>query len=87
MIAANRIFDFWGILNNEIIGDVWLTIFLIAGLVIYLTIKLKMPLQLQIIFIILILSALFSQTLIIIIWIYIVLMAAAMFYWMLSKSI
>ncbi len=85
MVEADQIFDLWNILSNEIIGDVWLTVFVFTAFIIYLTIKFKMPFELQIMFIILILAALYSQTLMAIIWVFIVLIAGLIFYWTVSK--
>ena len=86
MVAEDQVFNFWSILSNELIGDVWLTIFILTAFIIFLTIRLKMPLELQILFTVLILAALFSKTLILIIWVFIVLIVGVLFYWMLSKA-
>ena len=84
-IEPNEIFDFWGILSNDIIGDVWLTIFLFTIGIIFMTIKFKMPFELQLIFIVLILAALFSQTLLLIIWVFVVLIVGGIAYWLISQ--
>lgn len=86
-IDESRIFDFWGIISNEIIGDTWLTIFIFTIFIIFITIKLKMPFELQIIFLVLILSALFSKTLLFIIWVFVVLIVGLIAYWQISKAI
>ena len=85
MVEPDQIFDFWGILSNEIIGDVWLTIFLFTIGIIFMTIQFKMPFELQLIFIILILAALFSQTLLLIIWVFVVLIVGGIAYWLISQ--
>ena len=85
MVEPNEIFDFWGILSNDIIGDVWLTIFLFVIAIIFMTIKFKMPFELQLIFMILILSALYSITLIPLIWVFVVLIVGGIAYWLISQ--
>ncbi len=85
-IEESQVFDFWGIISNEIIGDTWLTIFIFAIAITFITIKFKMPLELQIIFMVLILAALFSKTLLLIIWVFTVLIVGAIAYWFISKA-
>ncbi len=86
IIPESEIFDFWGIISNVLIGDVWLTIFLFSIGIIFMTIKFKMPVELQIIFLVMILAALFSQTLLLIIWVFTVLIVGAIAYWFISKA-
>ena len=85
-VAESEIFNFWGIISNEIIGDVWLTIFIFAIGIILITIRLKMPFELQLIFLVLILAALFSQTLLMIIWVFVVLLTGGLFYLAVTKA-
>ena len=85
MVSESEVFDFWGIISNEIVGDVWLTIFLFTIAIIYMTIRFKMPFELQLIFIVMILTALFSQTLLIIIWTFTVLIVGSIAYYAASK--
>ena len=86
-IEASEIFDFWGIISNEIIGDTWLTVFIFTIAIIFLTIKFKMPFELQIMFLVLVLAALFSKTLLLIIWVFTVLIVGMIAYWFISKAI
>ncbi len=86
-ITEAEIFNFWGIISNEIIGDVWLTIFIFIIAVILMTAKFKMPFEIQIMFLVLILAALFSKTLLMIIWIFTVLIVGLIAYWLISKAI
>ena len=86
-IEESQIFDFWGIIRNEIIGDTWLTIFIFSIAIIFITVKMKMPFELQMIFLVLILAALFSKTLIITIWIFTVMAVGLIAYWFISKAI
>ncbi len=86
-IEASEIFDFWGIISNEIIGDTWLTVFIFTIAIIFLTIKFKMPFELQIMFLVLILAALFSETLMLIIWVFVVLIVGLITYWLISKAL
>ena len=85
-IEESEIFDFWGILSNEIIGDTWLTIFLFAIAIIFMTLKFKMPLELQIIFLVLVLAALFAKTLLLIIWVFTVLVVGVIAYWFIGNA-
>lgn len=87
MVLENEVFDFWGIISNEVIGDLWLTIFLFIIAIIYATVLMKMPTEVQILFIILILAALFSQTLLLIIWVFVVMVVGLIFYWFLARAI
>lgn len=87
MVAEDGVFDFWGILVNEIIGDVWISTFLFLMAVIFMTIKFKMPFEMQILFSVLMLAAIFSKTLIIIIWVFIILFVGVLFYWFAAKGI
>ena len=86
-IAESEIFNFWGIVSNELIGDVWLTIFIFLIVIIAITIRLKMPFELQMMFLVLILAALFSKTLLMIIWVFTVLVVGMIAYWFISKAI
>ena len=86
VIIESEVFDFWGIISNIIIGDVWLTIFIFAIGIIIMTIKFKMPVELQMIFLVMILVALFSKTLLMIIWVFTVLIVGAIAYWFISKA-
>lgn len=86
-IDASGVFDIWGIISNEIIGDTWLTIFLFIIAIIFLTIRFKMPFELQIMFLVLILAALFTETLMFIIWVFIVFIVGSISYWLISKLV
>ncbi len=87
MVEPSGIFDFWGIISNEIIGDVWLAIFIFLIAIILATVKLKIPFEVQILFIILTLSMLFSETLFPIIWVFTVMIVGLIFYWFISKAL
>lgn len=87
MVEPDEIFNLWGIVSNEIIGDVWLTIFLFAVGMMYLTVRLKMPFEMQLIFLFLIMAAIFSKTLILIIWVFSVLIVGSIAYWIVTKAL
>ena len=87
MAIDTEYFDFWSILRNELIGDTWLTIFIITIFFLFLTVKFKMPFELQFLFLILVLAMLYSQTLIILLWLAIVMAVGLIFYWMVSKAL
>lgn len=87
MVAEDEIFNIWNIVSNKIIGDVWLTVFLAVAVIIFLSIRFKFPLEIQIMFIILILAAVFSQALLMIIWVFLVLLVGLIFYWNINKSV
>jgi len=82
-----EIFDFWCWTSNEIIGDVWLAVFVYALVLMYCVVKLKMPKELQMMFLILLFAALFSKTLLLIIWVFLVLTVGVIFYWGISKKL
>lgn len=86
MVEPNEIFDFWGILSNDVVGDPWITIFIFTIAIIFVSIKVKMPFELQILFIILSLSMFFSKLQSFeIIWVFVVMMVGMMFYWAMGK--
>lgn len=82
-----QVLDFWCWTSNEIIGDVWLAIFLFALVILYISSVLKLPKEVHYIMLLLIMAALFSKTLILIIWVYIVLVVGLVVYYTMSKKL
>ncbi len=80
-----EIFDFWCWTSNEIVGDVALVVFLYPLVLLYACIKLKIPKKVQYLLLILIFSAIFTKTLMIIIWVYVVLSVGLVVYYGMSK--
>lgn len=87
MAIGEDYFDIYNIFVNEIIGDVWIAIILTLIILDIIAIKSKMPFELIAIFNVLMLAAFFSQTFLMIIWVFIVLFAGTIFYYNLSKAI
>ncbi len=83
----NNFLDLWDIWVNELVGDVWLFIFLGIILIWYLSIKSKMTTEVTIMFMILFLSAIFAHIYFEIIWVFVVLGTGAFFYYKLQKLI
>jgi len=79
-------FDLWQI-SNELIGDVWLLIF--VGLIVtwYLTIKGKLGYKTGTILSVLWLSIIFAQTREIIIWTFVILFVGVIFYFIQARAI
>jgi len=85
MINDSNFFDLYDIFVNELVGDVILFIIIALIVVWYLSIKAKMPFQLSILFGLLLLAILFAETIILVIWVFVVLVVGLMFYYMINK--
>lgn len=85
MINDSNFFDLYDIFVNELVGDVILFIIIALIVVWYLSIKAKMPFQLSILFGLLLLAILFTETIILVIWVFVVLTVGLMFYYMINK--
>lgn len=87
-IEESQLFDIWNVVANELIGDTWITVFIIVLAVIFITIKYKMPFEVQSLFIVLALSMVFSEALSLeIIWLFLVLYVLTLSYWYYAKTI
>ena len=86
MIIQENVFDLYNILVNELAGDVWIAIILGLIFIWLLSIKFKMPYELSILFGLLWLSVMFSETFILIIWVFVVLLTGGLFYLAVTKA-
>ena len=86
MIIQEDVFDLYNILVNELAGDVWIAIILGLIIVWLMSIRFKMPYELSILFGLLWMTIMFSETFIIIIWVFVVLIAGLLFYYAIAKS-
>ena len=85
--STDNFLDLYDIWVNELVGDVWLFIFI--GLIImwYLAIKSKMSTEVSMLFAIIFLSAIFAKTGLTILWVFTVLGVGILFYYKMSKII
>ena len=87
VLDMNNFLDFYDIWVNELVGDIWLFIFLGLILITFLAIKSKMPTEVSFMFSILFLAAIFSKTGMTALWAFTVLAVGTIFYYKLSKII
>ena len=83
----NNFLDIWDIWVNELIGDVWLFIFLGIVLISYLSIKAKLSMEVTILLNILFLTIIFARSNLIILWAFIVLGGGGMVYYIYQQTI
>ena len=83
----NNYLDLYDVWVNELVGSLWIFIFLGIVLIWYLSIKNKMTAEATIIFTLLFLSAIVMRTKSELIWVLIVLGVGAFFYFKLQKII
>ena len=86
MIAQEDVFDLYNILVNELAGDVWIAIILGLIIVWLMAIKSKMPYELSILFGLLFVTIMFSETFIILLWVFVVLITGLLFYYAITKA-
>ena len=86
MIVQEDVFDLYNILVNELAGDVWIAIILGLIIVWLMAIKLKMPYELSILFGLLFVTIMFSETFIILLWVFVVLITGLLFYYAITKA-
>ena len=88
MVAnISNFLDIWDIWVNELVGIVWLFIFLGIVVISYLSIKSKLSLEITILLNILFLSIVFARSNLIILWTFILLGGGLMFYYFYQKAI
>ena len=88
MVAdTSNFLDIWDILVNELVGDVWLFIFLGLIMIWFLAAKSKLTTEVSMLFVILFLSAIFAKTGLTILWAFTILGVGALFYYKISKII
>ena len=88
MINQTNVFDIYDVFVNELIGDLWLTILLGLILVLFISIKAKMPIQATILLSILWLVIMVAGVSVNleVIWVFILYFAATFFYYTISKA-
>lgn len=79
------IFDLWDIFRNQLIGDTGLTIAIGLSIIVFFSLKRGIPWQALSLLVILYLSIMFEQTKIILIWAFVLLAVAYMFYNVIGK--
>jgi len=88
MVVMDNFLDIWDIFVNELIGSVWLFIFLGIVVISYLSIKSKFSMEITILLNILFLSIVFARaTGLLILWVFILLGGGLMFYYFYQKTI
>ena len=85
-VYTEQYFNVYSILVNEVIGDIWLAIILaLIILIIIGLIKFRMPVEVIAGFGLLTLIMFFTETLFLILWVFVVLVIAGLFYWGMAK--
>ncbi len=79
--------DIWDIWVNELVGDVWLFVFLGIVVISYLSIKAKLTMEVTILLNILFLTIIFARSNLIILWAFILLGGGAFAYYIYQKTI
>ena len=88
MVAdTSNFLDLYDIWVNELVGDVWLFIFLGLILIWFLAAKGKLTTEVSMLFAILFLAAIFSKTGLTVLWAFTVLGVGLLFYYKMSKII
>jgi len=87
VIDTSNFLDFYDIYVNELVGDLWLFIFLGLILIWFLAAKNKLTTEVSMLFVILFLAAIFAKTGLTILWVFTVLGVGLIFYYKLSKII
>ena len=86
-MEINNFLNIWDIFVNELVGDVWIFIFLSLIVIWYLSVKAKMSTEVSILLGFLFLSIIFARRNLIILWTFIVLGGGALFYYIYQKTI
>ncbi len=88
MVVMNNFLDLWDIWVNELIGSVWLFVFLGIVVISYLSIKVKFSLEVTIVLNVIFLMIVFSKaTGLSILWVFILLGVGSLFYYFYQKTI
>ncbi len=88
MVAdTSKFLDLYDIWVNELIGDVWLAIFLGLIMIWFLSAKSKLTTEVSMLFAIIFLAAMFAKTGLTILWVFEVLGVGLLFYYKMSKII
>ncbi len=88
MVAnTDKFLDIYDIWVNELIGNIWLAIFLGLIVIFFMTIRSKLPVQVSAMFSVLFLAAIFAKTGLTTLWVFTVLGVGLVFYYRISKII
>ncbi len=88
MVAnTDNFLDLWDIWVNELIGDVWIFVFLGIMVISFLSIRAKLPTELTILLNILFLIIVFAKSSLVILWVFILLGVGVAFYYFYQKTI
>ena len=88
MVAdMSNFLDLYDIWVNELVGNIWLFVFLGLILIWFLAARSKLTTEVSMLFAILFLAAIFARTGLTTLWVFIVLGVGAMFYYKISKLI
>ena len=80
--------DLWDIWVNELVGDVWLFVFLGIVVIVYIAVKNKLSFEVATLLTILFLSIIFARaTGLLVLWVFILLCGGALFYYYYQKII
>ncbi len=86
MVIQNNYFDLFDIFVNELIGDIWLAIIIGIIVMFFLSIKFKLPYQVSVLLCLLWLMIVFAATFLDIIWVFIILTIAFLFYYRIKQG-
>ena len=88
MVAnVDHFLDLYDIWVNELVGDVWLFIFLGLILIWFLSARSKLTTEVSMLFAILFLAAIFAKTGLTVLWVFTVLGVGLIFYYKMSRII
>lgn len=79
--------DLWDIFVNELVGSVWIFIFISLAIIIYLGAKLKFSTEVTLLLSALFLMIVFAKTYMVILWVFILLGIGSLFYYIYQKKI
>ena len=88
VLSMDNFLDLWDIWVNELVGDVWLFIFLGIIIIAFISIKAKLPTEVTILLEMLFLIIVFAKaTGLMVLWVFILLGAGLIFYYFYQKTI
>lgn len=85
MINPTNFLDLYDVWFNELIGDVWLGIFITMITLLIICIKYKLRYEIILLFEVLLIGVIFEKTRIMALWVFIVLIIGALFYYTVSR--
>lgn len=85
MVTQGNYFDLWDVFVNELIGDVWLALFVGLIVILWISIKTKIPYQVSILYLVLWFGIGYAATFISVIWALLIMFIGLLFYFRMSK--